>query len=132
MRGYGGEFFRGERGRGGWDEGYAADYWRSRPRGGYSGRAPRRRYHGYPVRGYRVYDLDYGSIGGPTTDYSGRAGYPEYTGLPDRDTGLPPRGHYTPRLEDEDRGRTLYGGVSPGYRGAAGERPRRRRPGKVR
>lgn len=45
-------------------------------RGRYFGemRGPRKPAHGFPVRGYHTYDLDYGSLAGPT-EYSGRGGY---------------------------------------------------------
>ena len=47
-------------------------------------RAPRKPAHGYPVRGYHTYDLDYGSLAGPT-EYSGRAGYsPDEGACPER------------------------------------------------
>lgn len=109
------------------ERGYTADYSRVRPRASRPGQRSHRRAYGFPVRGYRTYDLDYGSTGGPTTDYSGRAGYPVLPPRAAEDTGLPHRGPYTPILEEEGRGRTLYGGVPPEYpdreRGAA---PRRR------
>lgn len=80
--------------------------------------------HGFPVRGIHTYDLDYGTVaGGPTTDYSGRAGYP---------TGpeAAPRGPYTPRLEEigpERWGRGLYGSAAGEYRGRDYGRARRYR-----
>lgn len=91
---YGVEFRRGRRGR----------------------RLPGRPARGFPVRGYHTYDLDYGATGGPTTDYSGRAGYPILPARPDRVSELPPRGPYTPILDEGGEDRTLYGGVPPGYR----------------
>lgn len=42
--------------------------------------------YGFPVRGYRTYDLDYGGMSGPT-EYSGRAGY----AARDAYVGYPPR-----------------------------------------
>jgi hypothetical protein len=94
-------------------------------------RLPHKPAHGYPVRGIHSYDLDYGSLGGLTNEYSGRMGYP--VGPPSRisDEEYPPRGVYTPRLEEADRDRTLYGGVSPEYRGHGWRRRRRygNRPG---
>lgn len=45
-------------------------------------RPPRKPAHGYPVRGYHTYDLDYGGLGGPT-EYSGRAGYDAGAGARD-------------------------------------------------
>jgi hypothetical protein len=91
------------------------------------GRFPHKPAHGYPVRGFHTYDLDYGSVGGPTTEYRGRPGYPVLPPRPEPEAELPPRGPYTPILEESDRERTLYGGVPPGYRGRGERRPRRRR-----
>jgi hypothetical protein len=96
-------------------------------RGARRARLPHKPAHGYPVRGIHTYDLDYGSTGGPTTDYSGRTGYPVLQPRPSRDEELPPRGPYTPTLEERYRERTLYGGVPPGYRGRGGSRSRRAR-----
>src|SRR5690606_24609773 len=65
--------------------------WRARGRGRaeWWGRWPRRPAHGFPVRGFHTYDLDYGrQAGGPDTDYSGRAGWP--TGVPEE--AAQPRG----------------------------------------
>ena len=82
-------------------------------------RLPRKPAYGYPVRGYHTYDLDYGSqAGGPTTEYSGRAGYP----TPEERVYEPrERGPYTPRLADigrlARRWRALYGETPPEYRG---------------
>jgi hypothetical protein len=101
------------------DYGYGAEFMR----GGRAVRLPHKPAYGYPVHGIHTYDLDYGSLGGPTTDYSGRVGYPI---LPMRaeEEELPPRGPYTPSLEESGRGRTLYGGVPPTYRGQERARPR--------
>lgn len=91
-------------------------------------RLPRKSARGFPIRGYHTYDLDYGGqVGGPTTDYSGRAGYPILRSSLDEE---PPRGPYTPTLEETERyaggGRTLYGGESRAYpaRRAGGRRGR--------
>lgn len=127
MARYADDYYRRGRDRGYGESGYAEEYRRARPRPGRSGPRPYRRMYGYPVRDYRVYDLDYGSPGGPTTDYSGRAGYPVFPPRAADDTGLPPRGPYTPSLEESDRGRTLYGGVPPEYPEAEEGPPRRRR-----
>lgn len=98
---------------------YGRDYRDGRLRSRPSRHTARR----YPLHGYHTYDLDYGSLGGPDTEYSGRAGYTP--GPPQiRDDDLLPRGPYTPFLEEDDRERTLYGGVPPGYRD---RRERRRR-----
>lgn len=128
MTRYAEDFDRGGRYRSEGESGYSTDYGRARPRAGRPGQRSHRRVYGFPVRGYRTYDLDYGSTGGPTTDYSGRAGYPVLRPRTGEDTGLPHRGPYTPTLEEEDRGRTLYGGVPPEYPDRArGAPPRRRR-----
>ncbi len=82
---------------------------RSRGRGFGRGRLPGKAARGFPIRGIHTYDLDYGDIsGGPTTDYSGRAGYDtEPIGVET------PRGPYTPRLaeigREARRRRRLYG-----------------------
>jgi hypothetical protein len=111
---YGGEYGRYGRGYGGGYGGYGRDYGRSAAGWGIATRGIGKPARGYPVRGIHTYDLDYGSIsGGPTTDYSGRAGYP--TGPEET-----PRGPYTPRLEEvgpEGRGRGLYGSAAGEYRG---------------
>jgi hypothetical protein len=91
------------------------------------GRLPRKPAHGFPVRGIHTYDLDYGAMGGPTTEYSGRTGYPVLQPRPEPIEELPSRGPYTPILEEADRDRTLYGGVPPGYRAREERYPRRRR-----
>ncbi len=105
-----------EYGRGGYGEerarGYGAEY-RGFVR---RGRVPGKPAHGYPVRGIHTYDLDYGDLAGPTTEYSGRAGYTE-----DRDWVETPRGPYTPRLVEIGRQarlrRRLYGPRGPTYSG---------------
>lgn len=81
--------------------------YRGAPRYGYDyrrpddARLPRKPARGYPVRGVHTYDMDYGKqAGGPDTDYSGRAGYPEGEAAPPPES--PPRGRYTPRLEERD------------------------------
>ncbi|HEX7049040.1 MAG TPA: hypothetical protein VF188_02420 [Longimicrobiales bacterium] len=99
-----------------YDYGVAFRRWPRRPR------LPRKPARGYPVRGYHTYDLDYGDLAGPTTDYSGRAGYP--TGEPPREPVF--RGRYTPTLEEIGREarlrrRRYRRGAPPEYR------PRRRR-----
>lgn len=127
MTRYADDYYRGRQYRGDGESGYALEYGRGRPRLGRAGPRPHRRIYGFPVRGYHAYDLDYGSPGGPTTDYSGRAGYPVLPPRPEDDTGLPHRGPYTPSLEEIDRGRTLYGGVPPEYPGPDAGAPRRRR-----
>jgi|GEM_PF-2425784 len=131
MTRYADDYYRGGRGRGGGEGGYAGEYRRARPWLSRHGQRPYRRVYGFPVRDYHVYDLDYGSTGGPTTDYSGRAGYPVFPPEPDEDAGLPPRGPYTPTLEESDLGRTLYGGLPPEYpdRDDGVPRCRRRRRG---
>lgn len=88
---------------------------------------PRKPARGYPVRGIHSYDLDYGSLSGPTTEYSGRMGYPVLQSRPEPDEEYPPRGLYTPNLGEADRGRTLYGGISPEYRARNWRRYRRHR-----
>ncbi|HEX7118508.1 MAG TPA: hypothetical protein VF212_06970 [Longimicrobiales bacterium] len=101
--------------------GYAAAY--GRPRYGVEYGPPGRRRRlpgkaarGYPVRGIHTYDLDYGDMAGPTTEYSGRAGYAE-----DREWEETPRGPYTPRLADIGRAarmrRRLYERGGPTYSG---------------
>lgn len=79
-------------------------------------RLPGKPARGYPVRGIHSYDLDYGDLAGPTTDYSGRAGYAE-----DRAWDETPRGTYTPRLAEIGREarlrRRLYGDLGPTYSG---------------
>lgn len=90
-------------------------------------RLPHKPAYGYPVRGIHSYDLDYGATGGPTTEYSGRMGYAVLRPRPEGEEELPPRGPYTPTLEESYRERTLYGGVPPGYRGRSGSRSRRQR-----
>lgn len=79
-------------------------------------RPPGKPARGYPVRGIHTYDLDYGDLAGPTTEYSGRAGYAE-----DRDWEETPRGTYTPRLaeigREARRRRRLYGDLGPTYSG---------------
>lgn len=91
---------------------YGAEYELS----GGRARLPGKPARGYPVRGIHTYDLDYGSLAGPTSEYSGRAGYPEY-----RDWEDVPRGTYTPRLaeigREARRRRRLYGEVEPTYSG---------------
>jgi hypothetical protein len=106
--------------------GYGAElYGYGREYEDFGGRArwPGKPARGYPVRGIHTYDLDYGNLAGPTTDYSGRAGYPE-----DRDWEDVPRGTYTPRLaeigREARRRRRLYGAVEPTYSGP-GRRGRR-------
>lgn len=97
--------------------GYSGEFQKVRARRGEEGVRPRG--YGFPVRGYRAYDLDYGSVGGPTTDYSGRVGYPVPETRPGRE-GEPGRDEVGGGWrEDTGRGRTLYGGVPPEY-------PRRR------
>ena len=103
--------------------------WRARGRGrvGWWGREPGRPAHGFPVRGFHTYDLDYGrQAGGPDTDYSGRAGWP--TGGPEEPRPRP-RGAweyggwygYAYGYEPPERGRSRPGsrGPLPGGRGAA-------------
>jgi len=121
--------------------------WRARGRGrvGWWGREPGRPAHGFPVRGFHTYDLDYGrQAGGPDTDYSGRAGWP--TGGPEEEPRPRPRGAweyggwygYAYGYEPPERGRSRPGSEVR-YRAAAepppfarGERrrggPRRRWP----
>lgn len=82
-------------------------------------RLPRKPARGYPVRGYHTYDLDYGGqTGGPTTEYSGRAGYPTPEAW---DYEPRERGTYTPRLAEigrrARRWRALYGEEPREYRG---------------
>lgn len=123
-RGYAGEFGRA----GDFDEWGGPIYDEEIRRATRRARLPHKPAHGFPVRGIHTYDLDYGGTGGPTTDYSGRAGYPVLQPRPARDEeSLPPRGPYTPTLEESYRERTLYGGVPPGYRGRGGSRSRRQR-----
>jgi len=79
-------------------------------------RLPGKPARGFPVRGIHTYDLDYGDLAGPTTDYSGRVGYAEEAGWEPI-----PRGTYTPRLAKIGREarmrRRLYGGEGPTYSG---------------
>lgn len=79
-------------------------------------RLPGKPARGFPVRGIHTYDLDYGDLAGPTTDYSGRVGYAEEAGWEPI-----PRGTYTPRLAEIGREarmrRRLYGGEGPTYSG---------------
>lgn len=79
-------------------------------------RLPGKPARGFPVRGIHTYDLDYGDLAGPTTDYSGRVGYAEEAGWEPI-----PRGTYTPRLAEIGRKarmrRRLYGGEGPTYSG---------------
>ena len=78
---YGEEFERRRPWRGGRGRGWMGPW----------GRRPGRPAHGYPVRGFHTYDLDYGrQAGGPDTEYSGRAGWP--TGGPEQPTPPLPRG----------------------------------------
>lgn len=110
---------------------YSDDFEARAGRGRYGARRrpglPHKPAHGFPVRGVHTYDLDYGAMGGPTTEYSGRTGYPVLRPRHEDEEELPPRGPYTPTLEESYRERTLYGGVPPGYRGRGGSRSRRRR-----
>lgn len=115
--GYGEPYARGR--------GYGGEY-RRWPSGG--ARMPRKPARGFPVRGYHTYDLDYGGqVGGPTTDYSGRAGYPAEDGRWSEYGG---RGRYTPSLAEigrrARRWRALYGELPPEYPGRwrGGGRPR--------
>ncbi|HWV55874.1 MAG TPA: hypothetical protein VNZ57_00255, partial [Longimicrobiales bacterium] len=51
---------------------------------------PGRAAHGAPVRGYHIYDLDYGLRTGGPFEYSGRAGYPEPYGFRPPEHRWPP------------------------------------------
>ncbi|HEX6939534.1 MAG TPA: hypothetical protein VF158_08985 [Longimicrobiales bacterium] len=90
--------------------GYGAEFPPERARGRWPGKPAR----GYPVHGIHSYDLDYGGLAGPTTDYSGRTGYAE-----DRSWEETPRGPYTPRLAEIGRAARLrrrrYGRRLPAY-----------------
>jgi hypothetical protein len=119
--GYAAEFGRSP----GYGAGHESDYDDELRRAARRARLPHKPAHGFPVRGIHTYDLDYGSTGGPTTEYSGRMGYPTLPPRPTPDGELPRRGPYTPTLDESYRERTLYGGVSPRYR-ARGERRLRR------
>lgn len=73
---YGNRYRTSFRDRGGNDA-----YWRKRPRRRESrsfwGEPIHRPARGFPPHAVHTYDLDYGrQAGGPTTEYSGRAGYP--------------------------------------------------------
>jgi len=88
----------------------------------FPGRLPGRPAHGYPIRGYHTYDMDYGSVGGgPTTDYSGRAGYPlpgELDHRP-RDPGRRAPGDREPFRRSV--GRSLYEAYDRDYPPGTGE-----------